>query len=47
MDWLAVISNISIRNRLFMQYGITDRLEIDAQTVYQQNYPKGWRLESA
>jgi hypothetical protein len=26
--------------QLFMQYGITDRLEIDAQVVYQENYAK-------
>lgn len=26
------------QEQLFMQYGITDRLEIDGQTVYQQNY---------
>jgi hypothetical protein len=28
------------QEQLFMQYGLTDRLEIDAQTVYQQNYLK-------
>ncbi len=28
------------QEQLFAQYGITDRLEIDAQTVYQQNYIK-------
>ncbi|MDD5409323.1 MAG: transporter [Candidatus Omnitrophica bacterium] len=26
------------QEQLFMQYGITDRLEIDAQAVYQENY---------
>src|SRR3990167_4009974 len=26
------------QEQLFMQYGITDKLEIDAQTVYQENY---------
>ncbi|MFA6129387.1 MAG: transporter [Candidatus Omnitrophota bacterium] len=26
------------QEQLFVQYGITDRLEIDAQTVYQENY---------
>lgn len=26
--------------QLFMQYGLTDRLEIDAQAVYQENYVK-------
>jgi hypothetical protein len=28
------------QEQLFMQYGITDRLEIDAQAVYQKNYIK-------
>lgn len=28
------------QEQLFMQYGITDRLEIDAQAVYQENYIK-------
>jgi hypothetical protein len=28
------------QEQIFMQYGITDRLEIDAQAVYQQNYVK-------
>jgi hypothetical protein len=28
------------QEQLFMQYGITDRMEINAQTVYQQNYIK-------
>ena len=28
------------QEQIFMQYGITDRLEIDAQAVYQQNYMK-------
>lgn len=28
------------QEQLFMQYGLTDRLEVDAQTVYQQNYIK-------
>jgi len=28
------------QQQLFMQYGITDRLEIDAQAVYQENYVK-------
>jgi hypothetical protein len=28
------------QEQLFMQYGITDRLEIDAQAVYQENYAK-------
>jgi len=28
------------QEQLFVQYGITDRLEIDAQAVYQQNYVK-------
>lgn len=26
--------------QLFMQYGLTDKLEVDAQTVYQENYRK-------
>jgi len=29
-----------VQEQLFMQYGITDRLEIDGQIVYQQNYVK-------
>lgn len=28
------------QEQLFMQYGITDKLEIDAQSVYQENYAK-------
>lgn len=28
------------QEQLFAQYGLTDRLELDAQTVYQQNYIK-------
>ncbi len=28
------------QQQLFMQYGITDKVEIDAQTVYQENYIK-------
>lgn len=28
------------QEQLFMQYGLTDKFEIDAQTVYQQNYIK-------
>lgn len=28
------------QEQLFMQYGITDRLEVDAQAVYQENYTK-------
>ncbi len=28
------------QQQLFMQYGLTDRLEIDGQIVYQQNYAK-------
>lgn len=28
------------QEQLFMQYGLTGRLEIDAQTVYQENYAK-------
>ena len=28
------------QQQLFMQYGITDRLEIDGQTIYQENYVK-------
>ncbi|MFA4992469.1 MAG: transporter [Candidatus Omnitrophota bacterium] len=28
------------QEQLFMQYGVTDRLEIDAQAVYQQNYTR-------
>ena len=28
------------QEQLFMQYGITDRLEIDGQAVYQENYIK-------
>jgi len=29
-----------LQEQLFMQYGVTDRLEIDGQTVYQENYIK-------
>lgn len=29
------------QQQLFLQYGITDRLEIDGQMVYQENYFKG------
>ncbi|MEW5816575.1 MAG: transporter [Spirochaetota bacterium] len=28
------------QEQLFMQYGLTDRLEVDGQLVYQQNYAK-------
>lgn len=28
------------QEQLFAQYGLTDRLELDAQTVYQENYVK-------
>lgn len=28
------------QEQLFLQYGLTDRLEIDGQTVYQENYVK-------
>jgi len=28
------------QEQLFMQYGLTDRLEVDAQAVYQENYVK-------
>ena len=28
------------QQQLFMQYGLTDRLEIDGQTVYQENYAR-------
>ncbi len=34
------------QEQLFMQYGITDKLEIDAQTVYQQNYVKPGDLKA-
>jgi len=33
-------SKYQYQEQLFMQYGITDKLEIDAQVVYQQNYLK-------
>lgn len=29
-----------LQEQLFAQYGLTDRLELDAQTVYQENYVK-------
>lgn len=29
-----------LQEQLFVQYGLTEKLEIDAQTVYQQNYAK-------
>lgn len=34
------------QQQLFMQYGLTDKLEIDAQTVYQQNYRKQGELKA-
>jgi len=34
------------QEQIFMQYGITDRLEIDAQTTYQQNYLKDGSLKA-
>jgi len=34
------------QQQLLMQYGLTDRLEIDAQTVYQENYAKEGDLKA-
>ncbi len=34
------------QQQLFMQYGLTDRLEIDGQTVYQENYIKQGGLKA-
>lgn len=34
------------QQQLFMQYGITDRLEIDGQMVYQENYAKQGNLKA-
>lgn len=34
------------QEQFFMQYGLTDRLEIDGQTVYQQNYVKHGDLKA-
>lgn len=34
------------QEQLFMQYGLTDRLEIDGQIVYQQNYAKQGDLKA-
>ena len=34
------------QEQIFMQYGITDRLEIDAQTTYQHNYLKDGDLKA-
>lgn len=34
------------QEQLFMQYGLTDRLEIDGQLVYQQNYIKQGDLKA-
>ncbi|MDP2921969.1 MAG: hypothetical protein Q8O12_06380 [Candidatus Omnitrophota bacterium] len=34
------------QEQLFMQYGITDRLEIDGQVVYQENYVKQGGLKA-
>lgn len=34
------------QEQLFMQYGLTDRLEIDAQTVYQENFIKRGDLKA-
>lgn len=33
-------SKFQYQQQLFAQYGLTDRLEIDAQTVYQENFAK-------
>ncbi|TBR16800.1 transporter [bacterium] len=34
------------QEQLFMQYGLTDRLEVDGQIVYQQNYAKQGDLKA-
>lgn len=34
------------QEQLFMQYGLTDRLEIDGQAVYQENYVKQGSLQA-
>ena len=34
------------QEQIFAQYGITDRFELDAQTVYQQNYAKEGELKA-
>lgn len=34
------------QEQLFMQYGLTDKLEIDGQTVYQQNYAQQGGLKA-
>lgn len=34
------------QQQLFMQYGLTDRLELDAQTVIQENYRKQGELKA-
>ncbi len=34
------------QEQLYLQYGITDHLEVDAQTVYQQNYIKQGDLKA-
>jgi hypothetical protein len=34
------------QQQLFMQYGLTDRLEIDAQVIYQENFRKQGNLKA-
>lgn len=34
------------QEQIFMQYGLNDKLEVDAQTVYQQNYRKQGDLKA-
>lgn len=34
------------QEQLFVQYGVTDKLEIDGQTVYQENYVKEGELKA-
>ncbi len=34
------------QEQLFMQYGVTDRLEVDGQAVYQENYIKQGKLKA-
>jgi hypothetical protein len=42
----AADSKYQFQQQLFMQYGLTDRLEIDGQMVYQENYAKQGNLNA-
>lgn len=46
LDPLLKDKKYQYQQQLFMQYGLTDRLEIDGQIVYQQNYVKQGDLKA-